>query len=55
VHFEEAREQKNSEFMTNAVPLGFEKLNTYLTTLIYEPDVSYYTIATALNPALCLN
>jgi hypothetical protein len=55
VHFEEACEQENSEFMANAIALGFEKLNTYFSTLIHEPDVSYYTIATALNPALRLN
>jgi hypothetical protein len=55
VHFEEAYKQENSEFMANAIALGFEKLNTYFSTLIYKPDVSYYTIATALNPALRLN
>jgi hypothetical protein len=55
VHFEEACEQENSEFMANAIALSFKKLNTYFLTLIHEPDVSYYTIATALNPALCLN
>jgi hypothetical protein len=55
VHFEEAGEQENSEFMANTVALGFEKLNTSFTTHIYEPDVSYYTIATALNLALRLN
>jgi hypothetical protein len=55
VHFEKACKQENSEFMANAIALGFEKLNTYFSTLIYEPDVSYYTIATALNPALRLN
>jgi hypothetical protein len=55
VHFEEAHKQENSEFMANTVALSFEKLNTYFTTLIYEPDVSYYTITTALNPALRLN
>jgi hypothetical protein len=49
IHFKEARKQENSEFMANAVALGFEKFNTYFTTLIYEPDVSYYTVATALN------
>jgi hypothetical protein len=55
VHFEEARKQENSEFMANAVTLGFKKLNTYFITLIYEPDISYYTITTALNSALSLN
>jgi hypothetical protein len=55
VHFKEACEQENSKFIANAIGLGFEKLNTYFTTLIYEPDVSYYTIATALSPALRLN
>jgi hypothetical protein len=55
MHFKEARKQENSEFMANAVALGFEKFNTYFTTLIYEPDVSYYTIATALNSAPYLN
>jgi hypothetical protein len=55
VHFEEACKQENSKFMANAIALSFEKLNTYFSTLIYKPDVSYYTIAIALNLALRLN
>jgi hypothetical protein len=48
VQFEEACEQENSEFIANAVALGFEKFSIYFTTLIHEPDVHYYTIATVL-------
>jgi len=55
VHFEEAKLSDHSEYMDAAIALGFEKLNTYFTLLVHTPDVSYYTIATALNPALRLN
>jgi hypothetical protein len=55
VHFEEAKLSDHSEYMDAAIALGLEKLNTYFTLLVYTPDVSYYTIATALNPALRLN
>jgi len=41
--------------MDAAIALDFEKLNTYFTLLVHTPNVSYYTIATALNPALHLN
>jgi hypothetical protein len=55
VHFEEAKEQPHSEYMASAIALGAEKLNTYFTTLVHEPDVSYYLIATALNPVEALS
>jgi hypothetical protein len=55
VQFEEAKLSNHSEYMDAAIALDFEKLNTYFTLLVHTPDVSYYTIATTLNPALCLN
>jgi hypothetical protein len=55
VHFEEAKAQPHSEYIVSAIALGAEKLNTYFTKLVHEPDSSSYTIATALNLALCLN
>jgi hypothetical protein len=55
VHFEEAKLSDHSEYIDAAIALGFKKLNTYFTLLVHTPDVSYYTIATALNSALCLN
>jgi hypothetical protein len=55
VHFEEAKLSNHSKYMDAAIALGFEKLNTYFTLLVHTPDVSYYTIATAFNPALCLS
>jgi hypothetical protein len=39
----------------SVVAFGFEKLNTYYNTVILKPDVSYYTVATALHPKLCMN
>jgi hypothetical protein len=55
LHFEETKAQPHSEYMVSAIALGAEKLNTYFTKLVHEPDFSSYTIATALNPALRLN
>jgi hypothetical protein len=55
MHFEEAGERPHSEYIASAIALGTEKLNTYFTMLVHKPGVSYYTIATMLNPALRFN
>jgi hypothetical protein len=41
--------------MASAVSFRWEKLNSYFHTLIMEPDVSYYSVATLLHPRLRLN
>jgi hypothetical protein len=55
VHFEKAKAQPHSKYMVSAIALGAGKLNTYFTKFVHKPGFSSYTLATALNPVLCLN
>jgi len=52
---EAAKSTHKSEYFKNAIKFGFEKLNTYFDTLVLNPDVTYYAVATALHPKLRLN
>ena len=54
-HYSDARDLTSSSYLTTAVSLGLEKLNTYFDTLIMTPDVSFYAIATLLHPKLRFN
>jgi len=54
-HYSDARDLTSSSYLTSAVSLGLEKLNTYFDTLIMTPDVSFYAIATLLHPKLRFN
>jgi hypothetical protein len=41
-----------AQYIDSAIKLGVEKLSTYFTKLVMEPEVSYYCVATFLNPRL---
>jgi hypothetical protein len=50
-----ATEVTHNEYLTSAVAFGYEKLNTYFELILMDPDVSFYAVATALQPGLRLN
>jgi hypothetical protein len=43
-----------SSYLRSGVAFGIEKLTSYWETLILEPEISYYCVATILNPSLRL-
>jgi hypothetical protein len=47
-------EPTNTKYFNSAVSFGHQKLSTYFSKLLMEPDISFYAIATALHPKLRL-
>jgi hypothetical protein len=52
-HYNDASNRTNeSKYFETAVAFGKAKLDHYFDTLLMKPDVSFYAIATVLNPKL---
>jgi hypothetical protein len=44
----------SSKYFEKAVKFGLKKLNTYFDRILIQPNISYYAVATALHPKICL-
>jgi hypothetical protein len=55
VYYSDAKERPLSQYIASAVSFRWEMLNSYFHTLIIEPDVSYYSVATLFYLRLRLN
>ena len=51
---DELQDEADHHYLKNGVLYGIEKLQTYWQKIIIQPEVSYYAVATILNPRLRL-